>query len=737
MVESNFDYSPEPRRRRPKLVVRQRDCEDCGAAALATICAYFGGLPGLKYLRSLTKVSWSGTSLQAIAEAGAKIGLRCCGVETSYDELSHLRLPAIIAFKHHFVVLDHADEEQAVIGDPVAGWRTLSREEFCAQWNGTLLLFNVTPKFRALEFKRENALRQLWQLARSARTQLFSILWLTLGLNMIALCLPVLTQIIVDRHFTGGGQVSLRPMLALAGVALLVGGGVEAIRYLAINRVSWRLRLELGLKFIDHLLKLPLSYFFSRQTADSVSRAEDIQRLSEFLGSRGAEAVVDSLLAVLSMILIFYYSPELGMWLVVTGAALLLLSVRLGNVIYSRLLMAVQYQADAMTIIIEAVRKIALLKSCAAEPQWVARWHEKSMVAGKILRQASNLGGFLGVIAQLILRATPLIVVYVGTHDTDSLSPGAMVSIISFASISLSSVLNLSGHLIEAQKALLGVERIMDVLTEPHEHDSVHASRPEPARPTLARSAPPAPLIEVRGLAYRYGEGDESFVLQEVDLRIEPGSMVALIGRSGSGKTTLAYLLSRLLRPTAGEIRFDGRNIEDLSLTEMRRQVAIVPQESPLIRGSILENLALGESEPDRDRAISAARMVQAEEFILADPTGYDRMLNEDGAGLSAGQRQRIAIARALYRRPQILILDEPTSALDSESEASLMRSLRLLRGQQTIIIIAHRLQTVREVDQIFVIEESGVVEAGDPETLLAANGRYRALQQAGATAPS
>jgi ABC-type multidrug transport system fused ATPase/permease subunit len=217
-----------------------------------------------------------------------------------------------------------------------------------------------------------------------------------------------------------------------------------------------------------------------------------------------------------------------------------------------------------------------------------------------------------------------------------------------------------------------------------------------------------------------------------VSFLIEPGSTVAIVGRSGSGKTTLAYLLSRLLHPVTGEILFDGRNIQDVPLAEMRRKVAIVSQESPLVHGSILENIALGENRPNRSRVIEAAQAAQAEEFILADPAGYERVLSEDGIGLSAGQRQRIAIARALYRQPQILILDEPTSALDSESEYALMRSLRLLHGQRTIIIIAHRLQTVREVDRIFVVESGRMVEAGTPENLLAANGRYRALQQAG-----
>ncbi len=178
-----------------------------------------------------------------------------------------------------------------------------------------------------------------------------------------------------------------------------------------------------------------------------------------------------------------------------------------------------------------------------------------------------------------------------------------------------------------------------------------------------------------------------------------------------------------ILRPTAS---FDGRDIKDIPLAEMRHRIAVVPQEAPLVRSSVLDNIALGEIEPNRDRAALAAQLAQAEEFILSDPLGYDRMLNEDGIGLSAGQRQRIAIARALYRQPQVLILDEPTSALDSESEYALMRSLQSLHGQRTMIIITHRLRTAQKVDHIFVVEGGRVVEAGPPENLSLATHCYK-----------
>jgi subfamily B ATP-binding cassette protein HlyB/CyaB len=725
-LDSDFDISRATRRLRRPRFVRQRDSSDCGAAALATVCGYFGRAPALSRVRRLARVSADGASMHSIAAAARHLGLRCAAVTAGFDHLSELRLPAITTLGYHFVVVDRADRSEVTIGDPAIGWRRLSREEFCREWNGAVLLFDAGPDCEARDWREPGVLSRLWKLIAPLRRGLASILLLTLVMNLVSLALPILTQVIVDRHL-GGSGITPSGLVVCGAVALLLCALMQCVRSLMINRISCRLQRHLGERFLRHLLSLPLPYFLVRQTGDSVKRVDEIQNLSAFIGSQGAEALVDSVLAVFSLALVFYYSVQLGVILLSVGAVLLLASFLLGSVIYSGLLRTCQIQLEALILFIESVRKIALLKSCTAEALWLKRWKRKSDEAGKVLVRTRDIGSALSIVTESIFRATPLMVVLLGLRGSHGLSMGTLVSITSVIAVTLSSLLRLSAHYIEAQKTLLGAERIADVLDEQPEVGS--ASALDDRRHVRQTLAPPR--IELRNVQFSYGDADDKAVLDGVDMVLEAGSTVAVVGPSGSGKTTLACLLCGVLRPTRGEILLDRRPLEAISIAQLRRRVALVPQDAALVQGTILENIALGEEYPDLSRAVRAARLAQAEEFILADALGYNRRLNEDGIGLSAGQRQRIAIARALYRDPEVLILDEPTSALDAESERALVRALQSLQGRFTLVLIVHRLNTVREVDLIYVLEGGRVVEFGAPDELASRAGRYRDLVRA------
>lgn len=729
MQESDRGSAPAPKakRRRPKLVL-QRDTEDCGAAALATICGYYGTEPGLCYLRKLAQVGLDGTSFYAISRAAQTLGLSSCGVEAAFSELYKLRLPAMASLDRHFVVVHRADQEEVVIGDPAVGWRTLKREDFCRHWDGVLLQFEATPQFHQVRLPQRSPWTLLHMLSNRLKLRLASVVLLTLVLNGVVLLLPILTQIIVDRLLRLEPSQDVGMLVIAAFCMLAFTSAIEGFRYYVVHRVSLDVQMQVGILLARHLFRLPLKHFLSRASGDSISRVDEARQLGSFLGSQGAEAIVDLLLVLLGLVVVCYYSWVLGLAFFLVGVTLLVSSFVVGSKVYRHALRAVQLQAQGLTIFMEGIRRIALLKSHNASEAWAMRWYKKNSSAGSEVIRSQDLSSVLAVVSQGLLRVTPLAVAWVGLGGNGSLSVGAVIAVTTVMMISLSALLKLSGHYLEAQRTLLGIERILDIFEETPEE----VSRVSLAQKARGRSAPGKPGVSVRNLTFSYIRDGRSPVINDVCMTIPQGTTAAIVGPSGSGKTTLAYLLAGLLSPDSGTISLGSHEMRELALDEVRRRVALVPQESSLIRGTIVDNVTLGSDDVDTQRVIQALRLSQSEEFVFSDPQGLERLINEDGIGLSAGQRQRLSIARALYRGPEFLILDEPTSNLDIESECALMMEFGQLRGTLTTLIIAHRLQTVREADHLFVIDGGKVVEAGAPGDLKQQGGRYHEMLKAG-----
>jgi len=531
----------------------------------------------------------------------------------------------------------------------------------------------------------------------------------------------VLTLLIVDRtgaaHSLGTYQI-----FWLAGGALALGALIEFVRQMTINRIAARLYVGVGSNFLRHLLSLPWTYFLNRPAGDSVNRMEEVQRLANFAGTRGAQISVDVVLVIFSTAIVFFYQARVGFFLLGSAVVLLLSGIILGGVLLSRLLKAVQIQVQSLSTFLEAVRKIAVLKSYGAEHVWAKRWENKAAEAAHLLVRGRDTGNLFGTVIQMILRVTPFAIVVLGLSGSRPLSMGSLISITAIATVALSSILNLSGALVEAQQVRVGLGRLNEVFEEEPE-PSVHSAEPR---------SPGAPVMAVDNLSFRYAGQNARPALDGLSFAIERGSIVAIVGPSGSGKTTLAHVLTGLLVPSTGRYLFDGQPTGQIPPADLRARAALVHQDCPLVEGTILDNIALGDPRPDFGRAYEAAELAQALGFIQEHPLQFERRLSEDGVGLSAGQRQRIAIARALYRNPDVIVLDEPTSALDSESEAGLVRSFHSLKSHKTVIIIAHRLRTIGGVDQILVLRQGRLIETGTADELLRRGGHFAALVEAG-----
>lgn len=705
-------------------LVRQTSSNDCGAAALATICCYFGGRPELSDIKGLLPVDRQGTSLHFLLQAATILGLNPSAYKPGPEPLENVSLPFITSLGQHFVVVDKITSDRVIIADPARGWRELPRKLFCDTWGGIALTFNPLKKLTGATRQR-SAFSYFWLFTSGTRSSLIKAIGLSFVGSIVGLAIPVLTQQIVDRgRLSHSGSFSSL-LVGIAG-ALVLGLLMEIVRAMTVTRIATRSFIGFGSKFLRHMMRLPWIYFLNHSTGDAVNLIEQVQGAASFVGAHGASICVNVVLLAMSLIVVFHYQSSLGLYIL--GAMVLLLAIGLfvGRQMTEKMGRGLRIQAQAIGLFIEAIRKISLLKAYNCEELWARRWEERAKEAGSIMIAARDTITVFTGLMQTIFQALPFAIVMLGLGGAKPLSMGSLISVTAISTVALYSILDLSNNLVEYRKALVGLKKVVEVLHQKTEweesisHDSAGVE-------TFDFNT----IISLRNMSFSYSPLSRP-ALRDISLAIGAGDMVAVIGPSGSGKTTLAYLLVGLLRPTEGDYLFGGMPTATMPVNKLRSRIALVHQECPLIEGTILENIAFGDDHPDEARAWQAAEMAQALDFILEHPLSFKRRLSEDGSGLSAGQRQRVAIARALYRNPEILVFDEPTSALDTESERKLIETLDSLKGLKTIIIVAHRLRTIKGVDTVLVLNSGQLVEFGSPDDLLRQSGYFSGMVHSG-----
>jgi len=514
-------------------------------------------------------------------------------------------------------------------------------------------------------------------------------------------------------------------LLAVSVFEIVLGG----LRTYLFSHTTNRVDVMLGTQLFRHLLRLPLGYFEARRVGDSVARLRELESIRSFLTGSSLTLVIDLLFTVVFFAVLYYYSPVLTG--VVAGAIpfYIVLSAWVTPILRKRLEDKFNRGAENQAFLVESVNGIQTLKSMAVEPQMQRRWEEQ--LAGYVASsfKAAHLGNIATQSAGFVNKVTVVLILWIGATLVmkGALSVGQLIAFNMIAGRVSGPILRLVQLWQDFQQAGISVRRLGDILNTPSEPGY------NPGRATL-----PELKGEVRfdHVDFRYAPGRPQ-VLRDVDLVIQPGEVVGVVGRSGSGKSTLTKLIQRLYVPESGRVLIDG---VDLALVEpawLRRQIGVVMQENFLFNRSVRENIALADPGLTMEPVMAAARLAGAHDFILELPEGYDTIVGEQGANLSGGQRQRIAIARALVTNPRILILDEATSALDYESERIIQQNMRAISKGRTVFTIAHRLSAVRHADRILVVDEGRLVEQGSHESLLAQRGIYARLyaMQAGLAA--
>jgi ATP-binding cassette subfamily B protein len=599
---------------------------------------------------------------------------------------------------------------------PEANLFPVPRAEFTEHWTGEIILLKRI--YKLTDTNRRFALGwfvpEFWR----QRDLLRNVVIAALAMHVLALAVPVFFQIVIDRVLV---YLSISTLIVVAvgvSIAILFDAILGWLRGYFVLRTASRIDIRLARASFQHLMGLPIGFFEASLAGVVTKHMQQGTQIREFLTGRMLTTLLDLPALVIFLPLMAWYSLWLtGVVLVVTLVLAGIIAAMIGP--YRRRLKHL-YEAEAQrqSLLVESVHGMRTVKSLNLEPRRQEAWDSAAAEAVRTYVQVGKISLFAGSVSQFIERALTVIIVVVGAflvfrHD---LTVGGLVAFNMLSSRVTSPVLQLIGLLNHYQEALMSVEMLGEIMNRPVEMDQRRG-----LTPALRGD------IELDRVTFRYPNTEQP-ALRDFSARIPAGSMIGIVGRSGSGKTTLSALLQGLYYATEGAIRIDGHNIRDIDLAYLRSQSGVVPQDPFLFRGTIRDNIRMGEPTAGFEDIVRAARMAGADEFIQQLPKRYDTELEEGAVNLSGGQKQRLSIARALLRRPRIIIFDEATSALDPESEAVVVRNLTEIARGRTTIVISHRLQTIRDADIIFVLDEGRLADSGTHAALLARNPVYRQL---------
>lgn len=700
--------------------LQQHDEMDCGAACLAMIAKYHGMDLGIPYFREAAYVSRDGTSLLALANAAEKAGFTTRGVRLTAEALANVTLPAVAHFGYHFVVFYAVDAKGVMVADPAKTLHRMSFEELAQKWTGILLLLEPTPRLYSHDPQKNNY-RRYAAIARPHLSIIRDILVASLLLSLLGLGMPIFNQLILDKVLVHQNLELLNLIIMGMVIATVFDLIVGAVRTYLVDFVSMKLDISLSTFFYRHVLRLPMKFFTDHRVGDITSRLGEVEGIRSFLTHGAVGTILDAIMLVVYVAILTYYDWRLLFLALAFTAPIMVLTRFVSPRLQATYLEVAEQHAIATSQMVEQISAMATIKALGAEDLARWRWQKTFEKTTRMSFSLQKLGLLYSTFGQAMMTCGNLTIMYLGARMVleGKLSAGQLIGISSIFGQVMHPILNLTSQWNEIQELKVRLQRLNDVFDHPPETG--------PTRSSL-KSQNLKGHIRIENLSFGYKGPTGPMVLKGLSMEIYPGQMVAIVGRSGSGKTTLAQLINRLQEPLGGKIVFDGFEAKEIPLPLLRQHVGIVLQDNALFSGSILENIAYGDDDPDLSRVVNAATLANAHEFITRLPMGYSTKLTEGGLGLSGGQKQRIAIARSLYHDPKVLLMDEATSALDAESEQAILSNFKSIIQGRTAIIIAHRLNTIMQADQVFVLDEGSIIEAGTHKSLMAKRGLYYSL---------
>lgn len=709
------------------IKVKQHDITDCGPACLASICAYHGLHYPVAKIRQFAFTDQKGTNLLGLIEVSKRLGLEAKGVKGDYDTLiQHGVFPAIahVVIKdalHHFVVIYKANPKHIYVMDPADGkMHKLTRTAFEEEWTGILLLITKEASFKGGK-QTQSVTRRFISLLFPHRALMLQALFGAVVFSILGLSTSVYVGKITDYVLIDKNYNLLHLMGFIMIAIILLRTFIGSMKSILALRTGQHIDAVLILGYYKHLLTLPQQFFDTMRVGEIISRVGDAVKIRNFINNASIDLIVNIMILFFSLCVMFVYSWQLA--LITLSSAPLFLIIYIGfnklNRKYQRKIM--ETNADLESQLVESINSMNTIKRFGIE-EYANLKTENRFV--RLLRNTFR-SAYGAIIAQggiqFVSSSITVAVLWAGSSlvINQQITPGTLMLFYALVGYVISPV----GSLITAnqtiQDAMIAAERlfqIMDLDREEQEDNYKQKIQPYDVGDILFKN-----------VSFRYGS--RKHVFTDLSVIIPQGKTTAVVGESGSGKTTLISILQNIYPIQHGSVKIGKYDISQISNESLRAVVGTVPQQIELFAGSIAENIALGEFQPDMKRITEIINKLGLSDFISNLPSGLFTHIGEHGASLSGGEKQRVAIARALYKNPEILIFDEATSSLDSVSEKYVKKTLKELKNQgKTIIIIAHRLSTVRNADEIIVLKAGNLIENGTHEQLLAKSGEYASL---------
>ena len=713
----------------------QADAKDCGPTCLRIISKYYGKSISLQQIRNLSETTREGSSLMGLSDAAEKFGYKTLGLKIDFTTLiEDIPLPCICHWnKYHFVVIYKIDKTGKVyISDPSYGLITYSKEEFIRFWignnadenteEGVILVLETTPSFFQNEFDENKSKASFSFLSKYLLKYKFLVIQLAVGLlagSLLSLIFPFLTQSIVDVGIQNQ-DLNFIYLVLLAQIMLFIGRtGLEVIRSWILLHLSARINISIISDFFIKLMKLPISFFDTRMTGDIMQRINDHHRIEQLLTTSSLNTLFSLVnLIIFSIILLFYDYRLFIVYLV--GAVcyigwILFFLKRRKELDYKRFSQVSQEQSK----VIELINGMQEIKLQNAEKQKRWNWEFVQVKLFKVNIKSLSLEQWQSVGGNFINQMKDILVSFLSAKLvlSGNLTLGMMLSVQYIIGQLNSPLLQLVDFIRQTQDAKISLERLGEI------HDKEDEENTEEQYATEI----PQTDIEIENVSFRY-IGSDQFVFENLNLTIPYQKTTAIVGASGSGKTTLLKLLMKFYEPNTGEIKLGNTNIKNISPRFWREHCGVVMQDGYVFNDTIAENIAVGEDYIDKQKLRKAVEIANIKDFIENLPLSYNTKIGNEGVGVSGGQKQRLFIARAVYKSPDYIFFDEATSALDANNEKIIMENLEKFFKGKTAIVIAHRLSTVRHADKIIVLDKGKVVEEGNHTELVALRGEYYRL---------
>ena len=709
-----------------KKTIKQHDITDCGAACLASISSYYNLQIPIARIRQYAGTDKKGTNVLGLIEAAEKLGFEAKGVRGELDSLFKIPKPAIahIIVKeqlHHYVVIYEVTKEYIIIMDPGDGKiHKKTNEEFLKEWTGVLVLLMPKEDF-ATGNEKVSVLKRFWCLLKPHKFVLLQAFIGAVIFTLLGFSTSIYIQKITDYVLVGGNTKLLNLLSVIMLVLLLLQIIIGVFKDVFLIKSGQQIDARLILGYYKHLLKLPQQFFDTMRVGEIISRINDAVKIRAFINEVSLSLTVNILIVCFSFGIMFLYYWKLALIILLVIPLYLVVYIIINKLNKKTERKIMESSAELESQLVESLNSVGTIKRFGLES--FANINTETRFIGLLnIGYKSALNSiFSGTSTTFIAQLFTIILLWSGSYFVieREITPGELLSFYAIIGYFMNPVASLIGANKQIQNALIAADRLFEIMD---------LEREENIEKVVLKKEKIG-NIEFRNVAFRYGNRVQVFT--DLNLKIKKGNSTAIVGESGSGKSTLISLLQNLYPIQRGRITIGDLDLKYIQHESLRELVSVVPQKIDLFSGNIIDNIAVGDFSPNMELIIEICKSTGILEFIESMPNGFNTYLGENGATLSGGQKQRIAIARALYKQPEVLVLDEATSSLDSTSENYIQKAIEILRvKKKTIIIIAHRLSSVINADEIVVLQKVEVLEKGNHSELYSLKGNYYNLWQ-------